>query len=110
MLRAGVIAAALVVAGGGILYLVRHGPGAARPAGLPQRAGRVAQRRRDRGAAAAGHGRGIIQLGLLVLLATPVVRVALSIAIFARQRDRIYVLITLFVLAGLSWSLAGGFR
>jgi len=110
VLRAGVIAAALIVAGGGILYLVRHGherPDLRRfhgePAELRNLAGIVSY-------AWSGHARGVIQFGLLVLLATPVFRVAFSIVIFARQRDRIYVVVTLIVLSGLAWSLAGGVR
>jgi uncharacterized membrane protein len=47
----------------------------------------------------------ITQLGLLVLIATPVVRVAFSVAGFALERDRLYVAITLAVLAVLLGSL-----
>jgi uncharacterized membrane protein len=53
-------------------------------------------------------GRSIIQLGLLLLIATPVARVAFSVVAFALQRDRLYAGITLFVLAVLAFSLAGG--
>ena len=42
---------------------------------------------------------GLIQFGLLLLIATPVARVAFSVAAFALQRDRTYVVVTLFVLA-----------
>ncbi len=42
---------------------------------------------------------GLIQFGLLLLIATPLVRVVFSVAAFALQRDRTYVLVTLFVLA-----------
>jgi len=45
------------------------------------------------------------QLGLLVLVATPVVRVAVSVVGFARERDALYVAITLAVLAILLASL-----
>jgi len=41
----------------------------------------------------------IIVLGLLLLIATPVVRVAVSVVAFALERDRGYVVITLVVLA-----------
>ena len=41
----------------------------------------------------------ISQLGLLTLLATPVVRVAVSVVAFALERDRLYAAITLAVLA-----------
>lgn len=110
VLRAGVMAAALIVAAGGVLYLLRHGQ---EQPDLRVFHGEPAQLRTIAGIvsfAKSGHARGIIQLGLLVLLVTPVVRVALSIAIFARQRDWIYVVITLMVLAGLAGSMAGGFR
>jgi uncharacterized membrane protein len=44
-------------------------------------------------------GQSIIILGLVLLIATPVLRVAVSIVAFAIQKDRIYVLITSIVLA-----------
>ena len=47
----------------------------------------------------------ITQLGLLVLIATPVVRVAVSVVGFSRERDALYVAITLAVLAILLASL-----
>jgi uncharacterized membrane protein YfcA/uncharacterized membrane protein len=48
---------------------------------------------------------GIITLGLLVLLATPVLRVAVSIVAFALERDGLYVAITSLVLAVLLLSI-----
>jgi uncharacterized membrane protein len=53
-------------------------------------------------------GRGIIQLGLLLLVATPVARVTFSVAAFALRRDRTYVVITLIVLSVLGFSLFSG--
>jgi len=58
--------------------------------------------------AAARNGRGIIQLGLLFLIATPVARVVFSVFAFAVQRDRLYVVVTLIVFAVLLFSLTGG--
>jgi uncharacterized membrane protein len=55
--------------------------------------------------AAAGSGRGLIQLGLLVLIATPILRVLFSIVGFWRERDFAYVAITLAVLLLLAYSL-----
>lgn len=43
-------------------------------------------------------GQSIVVLGLLILLATPVLRVAISVLAFLYQRDRIFVIITLIVL------------
>jgi uncharacterized membrane protein len=47
----------------------------------------------------------IIQLGALVLIATPVFRVAASAVVFALERDRLYTAITLAVLLLLLASL-----
>jgi uncharacterized membrane protein len=52
-------------------------------------------------------GRSIIQLGLLFLIATPVARVIFSIWGFAAERDRMYVIFTVIVLAILIFSLVG---
>jgi uncharacterized membrane protein len=108
LLRWGVILSALVVVLGGTVYLVRHGMeppsyGVFRgePRNLRNVEGILGQVR-------AWRGRGIIQLGLLLLIATPVARVAFSVVAFALERDRLYVGITLIVLAVLAFSLAGG--
>ncbi len=108
ILRSGVIAAAIVVLTGGIIYLIRYGansPDYSTFKGVP------AEFRSVRGIVAAAltfQSRGLIQLGLLFLIATPVARVAFSIFGFALQRDRIYIAITLIVLGILIYSLAGG--
>ena len=56
----------------------------------------------------AGRGPAIVLLGLIVLVATPVLRVAISIVIFAIERDRRFVAITAFVLLMLLASFALG--
>ncbi len=55
--------------------------------------------------AAAGRPYAIIELGILLLVATPVLRVGLSVVFFLEQRDWLYAAITLFVLAVLLLSL-----
>lgn len=107
LLRAGVIIAASVVSLGGIVYLVRHG---SEPPNYRVFLGEPAELRGVSGIIAEARsfsGRGIIQLGLLLLVATPVSRVIFSVAAFALQRDRTYVVITLIVLAALGYSLLG---
>jgi uncharacterized membrane protein len=56
------------------------------------------------------HGRpyALIGLGLLILIATPVFRVAVSVLTFAYERDRTYTLITLYVLTVLIVSFVIG--
>jgi uncharacterized membrane protein len=55
-----------------------------------------------------GSGQGIVTAGLLVLIATPVARVALSIVIFVIERDRLYIAITAAVFVILMISFAVG--
>ncbi len=108
LLRAGVMIAASIVVVGGILYLVRYGFD---PVHYSVFRGEPSDLRTVPGiirGAAALHRRAIIQLGLLLLIATPVARVAFSVVAFALQRDRTYVAITLIVLAILLYSLSGG--
>ena len=107
LLRAGVTLAAIVVLAGGILYLVRYGHSRAdyrvfrgEPTDLRHVSGIV----RD---ALALHSRGIIQLGLLLLIATPVARVAFAVFAFAAEGDKMYVVVSLIVLAILMFSLIG---
>jgi uncharacterized membrane protein len=45
-----------------------------------------------------GRGQAIVAVGLLILIVTPITRVAVSIIAFALQRDRAFVLITSAVL------------
>lgn len=51
--------------------------------------------------------RAIIQFGILVLIATPIARVAFSLAAFLREKDWMYTLFTLVVLLVLMYSLVG---
>lgn len=107
LLRAGVALAAAVVFSDGVVYLWRHG---AETAGFHQFHGEPADLKSVRGiirAAAALRPAGMIQLGLLLLIATPIARVAFSVFAFIRQRDRLYAAITLMVLGLLSYSLFG---
>lgn len=107
-LRAGVLLAAAVVLVGGVAYLIRHG--GERPGGKAFR-GEPADLRDPAGVvedAARPSSRGVIQFGLLLLVATPVARVALSAVGFLRERDWAYVALTLTVLGVLLYSLFRG--
>ena len=108
VLRWGVILAATVVACGGVVFLARHGTQPAdyrtfngEPDALRSIGGVLSE-------AANESGRGLIQLGLLLLIATPIARVVFSVIGFAKQRDWLYVVITLAVLMLLTFSLASG--
>ena len=107
LLRAGVLLSAVVVLCGGVLYLIKYGHAPAdyrvfrgEPTDLKSVSGILR-------AAFALDSRGIIQLGLLLLIATPVARVAFSIFGFAKEKDRMYVAFTVIVLLILLYSLIG---
>jgi uncharacterized membrane protein len=108
LLRLGVGIAALIVSAGGIFYLSRQAGATPRygsflgEPGFLEHAGQVIR------AAASLRSDAIIQLGLLVLIAVPVFRVAVSIVAFLVKRDWLYSLVTLLVLAVLLFALLGG--
>ena len=108
LLRVGVLVAVAVVLVGAVLLLARHWretpdyrvfrgePRHLRnPVGILEGALQL-------------RGRAIVDLGLLLLILTPVSRVALSAVAFARARDWLYTLVTALVLAILLYSLLGG--
>jgi len=108
LLRIGVIVATIVAAIGGVLYLAQHGLDNVdhhRFRGEPAELRHVSDIVRG---AVALHTDAIIQLGLVLLIATPVARVAMSLVAFVLQRDRVYIVVTSIVLALLVFSLTGG--
>jgi len=109
LLRVGLLISTTVVIFGGLVYLGRHAHEQpayrifhGEPPDLRGITGIIEVTRDWR-------GRGFIQLGLLLLLATPVARVAFSIVAFAMQRDWLYVGITAIVLGVLLYSIVGGY-
>jgi uncharacterized membrane protein len=106
LLRTGVMLSATVVLLGGLGYLIRHGADAADYhvfRGAPEEYRSV---RAILHALGPSNFRAIIQLGLLLLIATPVARVAFALAGFVLERDRAYVVISSIVLAVLIYSVA----
>jgi len=107
LLRTGVLLSAAIVLLGGVIYLARHGTSAA---DYRVFRGEPSELRQIRGivhSAISLRGRGIIQLGLLLLIATPVARVIFSIFAFAAEKDRLYVGFASVVLVILLFSLLG---
>ena len=105
MLRTGVMAAAAVVLTGGILYLFQnHGP---RPdyRHFHGEDARLMHLDSILHGAAAFDARSIIMLGLLLLIATPVARVAMCIIGFLFERDKLYVAVSALVFVILIYSL-----
>jgi uncharacterized membrane protein len=108
VLQIGVLIAAAVTLAGGVLLLVKEGgtvpafaPFKGQPAYLTS-VGGIVQAVRERRSDA------LVQLGILLLIAVPIVRVACTLVAFVLQRDRTYVLITLLVLGLLMYGLFFG--
>jgi uncharacterized membrane protein len=109
LLRAGVILAAAVTLLGGIAYVAAdwnkrsdHATLKEKPEEQPE------ELRKPLGiidCALTLNARCVIQLGLLLLIATPVARVAFTVFAFTKQRDWTYVVITLIVLSLLLYGL-----
>jgi uncharacterized membrane protein len=107
ILLTGVLVAAAVVLAGGIVFLIRYGH---ETFSYRVFQGEQADLRSFTGiikSAMGLSGRGLIQLGLLVLIATPVARVFFSLFAFAAQKDKVYVIIAMVVLANLILGLMG---
>jgi uncharacterized membrane protein len=108
LLQTGVFVAAAVVAAGGLLYVVHHGTEHVaygtfrpRPLNLKHPLSVLTTLRRS-GAA------GVVDAGILILIATPICRVVLALVSFAIERDRLYVLVSTIVLAALLFGLLHG--
>lgn len=104
-LNAGVaLAACLVVAGLG-MHLARHaGEGAGFSAFVPSDLDSAMGVLKAAGALKPA---GVVQLGVLVLIATPVARVVTAGVLFALRRDALYTVLSCVVLAGLALGLWG---
>lgn len=108
LLRAGVLLSGLIVFAGGAYYLAAHG---GEPANYRVFEGEPAIDRilgKIVAGAFAWRPRSVIQLGILALIATPILRVAVSLVGFAIERDAKYVAITALVLTLLLYSLLQG--
>ncbi len=107
LLRVGVLLATAVVLIGGMRYLWRNGD-LAPDYGVF--AGRLTDFRSQPGITnpiLGLRGSTIIQLGLIILVATPVSRVIFAVVGFALERDRLYTVVSLVVLAILLFGLFG---
>ncbi len=116
LLKYGVLIASAVVLFGGIVYLVNHGT---EPTEYDYFHGEPSQFCSPVGILKLLSGsdtrsdflrdRAIIQFGLLLLIATPIIRVIISLLSFLRMRDFTYVIITSLVLSALAYSLIGAY-
>ena len=103
LLRVGVATSLAIVVAGTVVSFVHHpeylsapdalhrltAPGAAFPRSFAQVLDGLAHFR----------GQAVVMVGIFLLIATPVLRVAASIVAFILQRDRVYIILTSIVLA-----------
>jgi uncharacterized membrane protein len=105
MLLAGVTLSAILVFFGGILYVL-HAPKTVPNYG--HFSGESTTLRSISGVLRGAihlDAKSVIELGVLFLIATPIIRVAFCVVGFARQRDRLYVVISASVFVILIYSL-----
>jgi uncharacterized membrane protein len=105
LLQVGVLLAASVVLAGGLMYVIAHAGESANYRVFTARPLEL----RHPAALLRGIGRGdasaIVDLGILLLVATPICRVIFAVIAFAIERDRLYVAISLTVLAVLLFGM-----
>jgi uncharacterized membrane protein len=111
-LRSGVLTAVLIGVFGGIMFLHSHSTD---PVSFHTFAGEdtlfaspariVSQAFHPQHQGEGNRGLAVAQIGIICLLLTPIIRVALSIIGFAMERDGIYVVITSVVLGTLICSM-----
>lgn len=109
LLRVGVFAAAFLVLLGGVLFFLQHPKEVFDYTTFKGEPAKFRQVHLIVKEAFNFRGRDVIQLGLLVLIATPVARVIFSFIGFLIEKDWIYMAITAIVLIILSVSLFSSF-
>lgn len=105
LLRAGVMLAAAVVFAGGALYLIQNHSRVVHYTNFHPGTENLRTLDGIVKLAAGLNSEGLIQLGLVLLIATPVARVAMAVAGFQLERDYMYVVVSLIVLGVLVYSL-----
>ncbi|SDE02895.1 Uncharacterized membrane protein [Mucilaginibacter pineti] len=110
-LRYGVIISSLIVLIGGLIYLSQSGQLQLPPYHqfTGTRAGYTNFGEILTGAIGM-RAKAIIQLGVLVLIATPILRIAFSLIGFVLEKDKMYILITTIVLTVMMVSIFGGLK
>ncbi|HWY97963.1 MAG TPA: DUF1634 domain-containing protein [Bacteroidia bacterium] len=107
IMRYGIVLASIIVIIGCVTFLIKYGsaqPQYSKFVGQPEQFTSVSGIISSLNSMS---GRGLIEFGLLVLIAIPVMRVAFSIVSFMVEKDRTYVIITCIVFALLLFSLFG---
>lgn len=108
LLRIGVMLAALVVLTGGIIYIFQNGSGYPHYKTFKGEPDSLKAIKDIFSGAGKFNSLSVIQLGLIILIATPIARVIFSIFGFLLEKDYLYTAITVIVLCVISFSLLSG--
>lgn len=98
ILRIGVIASMTIVAIGGIFFVYRHGHSIPDYSTFRRVPDFISSPKGILEGVIHFKGQAVIQLGIMLLIATPVLRVIFSAIGFILERDRLYTFISLLVL------------
>jgi uncharacterized membrane protein len=111
LLRYGVMTASAIVLLGGLYFLFQHGqaPVPSYHRFFGESIGYTTFSGILHGAFAF-QAKAIIQLGVMVLIATPILRILFSLIGFTIEKDRLYIVITLVVLCVIMLSTFGGLK
>ena len=108
VLRYGVLLSGSVAIIGGIWYLYQQGSGiphytkfSGEPAGFTSFSGIYY-------GVMSGSASEIIQAGVVILIATPIIRIIFSLISFIFEKDKLYIVITFIVLSIILFSMFGG--
>ena len=110
LLRYGVISSCLIAIAGGILYLITFGQE------IPKYTIFIGESPEFTSLPAILRGfltlqsKAIIQFGVVILIATPILRIVLSLIAFMLEKDKLYVIITTIVLSIILVSMFGGLK
>ncbi|MDQ8006627.1 MAG: DUF1634 domain-containing protein [Pedobacter sp.] len=109
LLRAGVYISMVIVVLGGIIYLSEHGSEKIDYAEFSFNKVSLKTVETIFANVLTFRGAAVVQFGLLMLIFTPIARVLMAVVTFFLEKDYLYVLIGLIVLAIIMVSLSGGF-
>lgn len=108
VLRYGVLISGSVAIIGGILYLFQMGSGMPHYTKFNGEPARYTSFKGIFEGLKRGSATEIIQFGVVILIATPIIRIIFSLISFMFEKDKLYIIITFIVLSIIMFSMFGG--
>ena len=108
LLQAGVLLAATVMLVGGVMYAVHHGGERTNYRVFQPHPFQLLHPGAMLRGIAHGDASAVLQLGILLLIATPICRVVFAVIAFVMERDRLYIAVSLLVLGVLLYGMLHG--